>query len=292
LEIQSFDDIADYVDAYRGSEEGEDGRYTPPTEWTDTHVGLRLIAAFDVLARTVANPGPKKIKSALLSIVREWADLVDDETKDRVLYRAKIDKRRSGRHGLIDWESYVDGPTKRLLGDDAAEDLKRCPNQATSLEIDMADEALGWSMTYLQDSPCQADALHLWAWGTAHDRNIAKVLRARCVAADKLIEYRRAELEADRRKRKLAIAREVMSWGNPRIAVAVTQAEADAIPAEMVLRMRTLIWRDGLDTPLPAITRSEVMPDVAFTRSWLDFSRKEAAKRLARALRRDRVIVR
>ena len=292
MESQSFDAISDYVDAYRGSEEGDDGRYTPPTEWTDTHVGLRLIAAFDVLARTVANPGPKNIKSALLSIVREWADLVSDETKDRVLYRAKIDNRRSGRHGLIDWESYVDGPTKRLLGDDAAEDLKRRPNQATSLEIDMADEALGWAGTYLHGNPCQADALQLWAWGTAHDRNIAKVLRARCVAADKLIEYRRAELEADRRKRKLAIAREVMSWGNPRIASAATQAEADAISAEMVLRMRTLICRDGLDTPLPAITRSDVMPDVAFTRSWLDSSRKEAAKRLARALRRDRVIVR
>ena len=292
MEMAAFDNLNEYIDAYRSSESSDDGRYAPPTEWTDTHVGLRLIAAFDVLARTVANPGPKKLKDAWLSIVREWADLVDDETKDRVLYRAKIDKRRSGRHGLIDWESYVDGPTKRLLGDDAAEDLKRRPNQATSLEIDMADEALGWAMRYLQDNPCQADALHLWAWGTAHDRNIAKVLRARCVAADKLIEYRRAELEADRRKRKLAIAREVMSWENHRIAVATTQSEADAIPAEMVLRMRTLIWRDGLDTPVPAIARPDVMPDVAFTRSWLDFSRKEAAKRLARALRRDRVIVR
>ena len=114
MDSQLTYDLNEYVDAYRGSDDIDDGRYVIPTDWVDTHVNYRLVAAFDVLGRTVANPGPKKLKAAWLSIVREWADLVDDETKDRVLYRAKIDKRRSGRHGLIDWESYVDGPTKMV----------------------------------------------------------------------------------------------------------------------------------------------------------------------------------
>lgn len=256
------DDLNSRVAAYFGA--ADDGL---PTRWTPERVMERLVEAFTVIMNTAGRIGPKAHGVAWPSILREFSDYVG---YDKVQYER--DKR--------------------------AEIERNADRAVSSAELSRAEEAIGWASQYLQADPVLADALQLWALCKARHIKIERVLRARCLAAEKLMVATNRAADAAHfdkvQARRRDIARKYAQWANDRLGKS-TGARYDArIRAGAAeLARREIIKAERADPrPSSKMRRSEVMPGRVFTNQWLDRKRKEGAAAVAAALDGDGVVVR
>jgi hypothetical protein len=237
-----------------------------PTFWTPAQVQIRLVSAFGVLRRTSMTIGPKAFGSNWPAIVQETPALAELEEWTRL--RAEWEK---------DVEDRADRPT--------------------SIEIEMAEEALGWGLRYLRDAPLLSDALHLHALCTAFRLNMAKLLRKRCLRAAVLIARRQEDEGRNRAARRLDLASAALAWRNHRLSDAaergvLTVERKERITANARIRLERALHDAGPDVQQIIVRRGDVMPGKVFTRVRLNVWRKEAAAVVAKALRRDKVAVR
>lgn len=231
-----------------------------PSSWTPEHVQVRLVEAFEILSRSGTRVGPRQHANGWPAMVHEFADLVDAQA--RAIAEKEKQQDRAAR--------------------------------PTADELSRMNEALAWPLHHLDGRPLQSDALMLWAYATALDRDMAAMLHQRKKRATALAEEMarrhnapphvdpegvvkdtrdRAVLDAHERRRQ--IAREV--------AATVPAAEALA-----VLRARC---RDAGCLPLQ-VKPHEAMPGRCLSRTNLDRQRKIAAAAVAAGLRRQGTAVR
>jgi hypothetical protein len=254
--------IRDLAAAYADSTEDDPA----PTVWTPAQVQIRLVAAFGVLRRSSMTIGPRQFGSNWPAIVQETPALAEIEEWTRL--RAEWEK---------DVEDRADRPT--------------------SVEIEMAEEALGWGMRYLRDAPLLSDALHLHALCTAFRLNMAKLLRKRCLRAAVLIERRQADEDRNRAARRLDLASGALAWRNRRLSDAaergvLTAERKERITANARIRLERALRDAGPSVQAIIVRRGDVMPGKVFTRVRLNVWRKEGAAVVAKALRKDKVQVR
>jgi hypothetical protein len=128
-----------------------------PAAWSDEYVGLRLIEAFQTLAKLpIERTAPKAFGNGWPSIVRSFADALGAE------------ETREPR----DWSW---GRGREQVG----------PSQLSRMEA-----ALRWPMTYLRGQPNRLKALHVWVVCRAHERSIALELRRRGIPRTTFDRYR------------------------------------------------------------------------------------------------------
>jgi hypothetical protein len=235
-----------------------------PSVWTPAHVQARLVEAFDVLKRTPARIGPATGGNGWPQIVRDFAELIDEEKYADALATGQS-RTIEGMLDLMEQEA------KEILTREAHADLARS-KLPTALEASKADEALAWGMEHLQGAPLQSHALHFWALCQAMNWKAAPILRKRAVRADAMVSYRRERQRSEIIAKWTAWANEGLG-GRLRRAEAINQAAVDL-------------------AGLPRVRRSDVMPDRVFTKQWLDINRKRGAALLAKRLADAKVRVR
>lgn len=249
------DDMGVLSRAYFGAL--EDGL---PTSWTPAHVQTRLIEAFKVIHKTTTRGAPKAFGSNWPNMLREFDDLVDAQSREQM---------------------EIDG----------VEEARRRGLRPTADMIERADEAMGWCARYLAHDQAHADAIQLWAFCKARGFDMRKMLRRRRVAVDIKVQRRQADKDAHRLARRSEIAKEATEWANRRLASATSPEQVERIRANAFVRASRAIEASP-DCTARKVLRQDVMPGRAFTRTWLDAMRKEAANTLASLLNRDGVRVR
>jgi hypothetical protein len=254
--------LRDLARAYADTTEGDPA----PTVWTPAQVQLRLVDAFGVLRRSPMMIGPHGYKTAWPAIVQEMPALAELEEWTRL---------------RAEWEKEVEDRADR----------------PTSVEIEMAEEALGWGMRYLRDAPLLSDALHLYALCTAFRLNMARLLRKRCLRAAVLIKRRQKDENRTRAARRLDLASAALAWRNRRLSDAaergvLTVERKERITANARIRLERALHDAGPAVQQIIVRRGDVMPGKVFTRVRLNVWRKEGAAVVAKALRRDKVQVR
>lgn len=218
-----------------------------PTAWTPEHVRKRLIAAFDVLRRSVGRVGPHEFTSPWPEVYADFKDLLDPQA-----YR---------NHQIRFWS----GSTTRPSAHDIA----------------LMEEALRWPLEFLRDYPKEADALTLFCVARSEDGIIAARLRERVEAAKRRIPV----VIADNRRRRAALARDVAAWANGRLASMTERERAvrhDIIRHNAAIRLeRAIAAAGGLRLDLRP---HDVMPGRVLTREPLDRYRKRGEARISAAL--------
>jgi hypothetical protein len=141
------------LDAYRGSDPDD-----LPLIWTPEHVMVRLVDAYEVLARAPARIYPKAYGNA-------WPAILLNDIERRDLERVE------------DREAAL----RRQLARPSAHDLSRM------------SEALAWPMEHLAGFPLMADAVTLYAFAKAKGLELAPILHRRKIAsADNRCRTRKA----------------------------------------------------------------------------------------------------
>jgi hypothetical protein len=252
-----------YIEAY--AEEGD-----IPAIWTPEHVTYRLVEVFDVLRRTPMRYLPKVYGNAWPTMVREYSDMVDTEK----LAEALVTGQTVTARGMV---QDAEAEARRIAEQEAAEEVERKSKIPLPDEVSRAEEAMCWSMTYLQRRPMQADGLQAWAFCTAGNIPIDVFLRARTAIADAMVHRRKwdslrnsARMIADRANSMMEL--------DPK-SVPSIRARAHAAFKEVAALKLT-------------VQRKDVWPDRVFTQRWLHICRKEGAEEIAFRLRRDGVGVR
>ena len=260
--------------------------YIIPKVWTAVHVCHRMVEAFEVAHYSISRPGPRSHANAWPAMVTEWADLVDEDLRERMTSHMGARQK-----DLVNWEYYVDAQTRRQLESDAAEEARRRPPRLVALAIEMADEALQWASIYLADWPTRADALQIWAFAKARNHDMERMLAARRLAARSLADRQTRELTAIREVRRREIVREATNWANARLASASTPERRDRIRSNALIRAARTIEAEGLNATIQ-VRLQDVMPGKVFAYPSLNAWRKEASAYLADALQKAKVIVR
>ena len=255
MDNAQFDDLNARVDAYRGSD--DDG---VPQSWTPEHVQQRLVRAFDVLKRTPGRVGPSSNSNAWPAMIREFHELVDRQTREQ-------------------------------MERDAAEVIRRKGERPSAIEIQLADEALSWCARYLADEPCLADALQRWAYATARDLNMAKILRKRCILVDAIRARRQKDQDAQQERQRSEVIAESTRWANERLSDTVDADRWGRIRANAIIRIERELERLGIKKRIK-IRRQDVMPGKTFNDESLRNWRKKGAEMVAERLERDRIVVR
>lgn len=142
------------------------GETDVPTEWTPEHVGVRLIEAFEVLSRSVMRPGPRQYANGWPAMVHEFSDMVDAQA--RTLAEKEKQQARVSR--------------------------------PTTDELSRMEEALRWPMDHLAGRPLAADALMLWAYAKAGNRDMDGMLHHRKKRATALAQEMMRRANADPHK--------------------------------------------------------------------------------------------
>ena len=249
-----------------------------PSVWTPTHVGVRLVEAYEVIRQTPLRIRPAQFGTAWPQIVRDYAELVDAER----LAMAEATGSRSTARSIMD---AADQETQRILREDADERLAKESKQPTSEQTSRADEALGWCFAYLQHRPMQAAALQDWAFCQAYELSVAKFLRRRVVAVEAAMAAAE-RYENDRRNRqRRSDAREIAEWANGEIAAGINPVAVKAAAEGMMAT--------AAQNAMPVkLRRKDVCPDKCFTERWMNLNRKNGAAELAAALNKAGVPVR
>lgn len=245
-----------------------------PAAWTPEHVQARLVEAFDILARSGTRVGPRQHANGWPAMVHEFADLVDAQA--RAIAEKEKQQERAAR--------------------------------PTADELSRMNEALAWPLHHLDGRPLQSDALMLWAYATALDRDMAAMLHARkkraTALADEMARRHNAPPHRDDKgvvkdtrdpavleayERRAAIAREVAELANVEMARASLTKHAE-IRAQARAAFLDRCREAGC--PPLQIKPHEAMPGRCLSRTNLDRQRKVAAAAVATGLRRAGVAVR
>lgn len=245
------------------------GESDVPAEWTPEHVGVRLIEAFEVLARSAMRPGPRQFANGWPAMVHEFADMVDAQA--RTLAEKEKQQARAAR--------------------------------PTTDELSRMEEALRWPMDHLAGRPLAADSLMLWAYAKAGNRDMYGMLHHRKKRATALAAEMMRRANADPRKsdcRSLAdqwrvalrrqVAAEVADEGNRALAASGDPAKADGIR----LKARAEFARRCKEINCPPVRYQphQAVPGRALARTTLDRYRKQAMAIVAERLRAAGVVVR
>lgn len=242
-----------------------------PKVWTAAHAANRLVEAFDVLKRTPGRWGPKMFGNGWPQIVRDFAELIDQDKLDEAIRTGQARTAESLFEMLED-------ETQAILRGDADAELRR-PKLPEPDEASRADEALSWGMEHMQGASLQAHALHFWAACTAFNWKAAPILRKRAVAADAMIAYAIDKGKRDIARRWAASANRCLVGANGREDAMLCRYGAfDGAKAEIAA--------------MPKLRRGDVMPDRVFTKQWLDVNRKKGAALLAASLHKAGISVR
>ena len=272
--------------------------YVVPAHWTAYHVAKRLVVSVDIIDATTTAPGPKGHGNGWPAMMREFADLIDEQSMRE--HRAEVERAMLRRK------------------------MRPTPN-----EVGMAEESIVWPAQFLPPGSPEIDALMLWVLSTAKDLNVARILARRRAEADAMIEaIRRARGEVVPKlkpdpERLAALARGVAATANvmidevnvavakARAAVAASKekdkAEQRAVRAAQLAaedvafarrlalaRLKTIAGLKGLISrgPSERIRRSEVMPGKVFGQFTYDEKRKLGAQIIADRLDAAGVVVR
>jgi hypothetical protein len=115
--------------------------HEPPSRWHAGWVAVRLILGYQVLLSVPARFGPAGVPQPWPEILHEFADLVT--------WRRELRARQKS------WLTWSAG------------------------ELATAEEAVGWPLRFLGDSPHRAEAVQVWALTKASRRSLKAVLRSR-----------------------------------------------------------------------------------------------------------------
>ena len=130
-------------------------------EWTHDHVLERIGGGLKAVVLSSGRLGPKTYGSSWPATFRELPPLAELEQW--------LELRR-------DFEAAMHARNERPSAE----------------EIALADEALAWPARYLADAPLQRDAVWLTARTIAFNLKLEKLLRERRIAADLMVEARKA----------------------------------------------------------------------------------------------------
>lgn len=246
--VRLVDELNDRAGAYVA---GQDG----PVIWTPEHVGDRMIAAYDVLARLPISIWPKGAAGYWPEILRDEFELRD---QNRV---AERDARN-----------------------------RRARAAPSSTEHDEMNEALAWPMRYLSpevlpprhrtSAVILADSISIWALYTAREWDMQAFLAERNKAA-----RARARAMMLRGEARRAAAREIAEWANEKMKGLGSLRTPSRV--ERIRKAAQAQFRERAE-PAP----HEAMPGKALNEQSLNKWRKRAATIICEALRRDRVPVR
>jgi hypothetical protein len=267
------------IEAYAGAPGDEDDgdpfqrrEYVVPKVWTPYHVAKRLVVAYDIVEATTSTPGPAAYGNGWPAILREFEDLVDSDAM---------------RHHKVDFEKSI---LRRRL-------------RPTPMEIDMAEESIGWLAEHLTPGSQEIDALSLWTLATAKGLDVSRLLHRRRLMADAMIEAIRPNqigLTVMKKGRLEAAVAGVLFTANRMLEEARQAArdarsdrgskdarEAAAFARKFALaRLRTQVRLEALVTR-PAqkrIRRTDVIPGKVFSQSVYDERRKLGAQIVADSL--------
>lgn len=275
-----------------------------PNVWTPAHVVIRLTEAFSVLHRTSMRIGPKLPGNNWIQIVQ----LVEEDELFAELAKTDIEVAMDYRARQDEQDAMIAARSEQQR-----EEADRQVMVPTALEASKADEAIGWCLSYLEGEPVMADALQLYCKCAAINASAAAALRRRCEIADDLVEQRRAEIKIEaRRDKEIARAlRERTEAVDPKVAVRQTGDDEKRARMRREVLSDVIEWAKGRiirhdDVVVEAkgrlkecgadrkvrVRRQDLIPNRVFTRRWMDVKRKEGAAAIAKALNRDRVVVR
>lgn len=261
--------------------------YIVPSRWTPAHVLHRMAEAYRVIHYTVTRPGPRGMHAAWPSMLREWADLVDESLRERIAGDHERRIRKGERPSPIDWRRQVDGPTIRMLENQSEANLRRSAERPTSSQIQMADEAISWPIEYLAEDPQLSDAVTLWAYCVARGVEMESTLKTRKRLADAVIDDRHNTREAKKELDRAEVRRRSLEWARAEIAAGKPYCD---VSTAAVQRARAEIAERDL-SPALRPRRQDVFPDKVFSRTTLDRLRLLGADLLAERLDRDGVSV-
>jgi hypothetical protein len=244
-----------------------------PVSWTPEHVQGRLVEAFEILSRSGIRVGPGRVGNGWPAMVHEFADLVDAQA--RAIAERERQQQRAAR--------------------------------PTADELSRMNEALAWPMAFLDGKPLQSDALMLWAYATALDRDMAAMLHQRKKRAMKMadeamrrhnaaphvvdgeVKDTRDPLVLQAYARRVEIAREVAAITNVALAKA-DRTTHGSIRAQAQAAFKARCRQEGC-LPL-SLQPHEAMPGRCLSRTNLDRQRKIAAAAVAAKLERSAVVIR
>lgn len=244
-----------------------------PDEWTPEHVGTRLIEAFEILSRSGGRVGPGKVGNAWPEMLIEFADRTDAQA------RSLAEKEWQQSRGSI----------------------------PSADEVSRMNQALRWSMDYLDGRPLTADALMLWAYAKATGRDMDGMLHQRkkraAAMASEMMRRANADPHIDpdgvvrdtrspevlaRNERRRLIAIEIVDGLNAKLAE-TPKNKHDALIKAAHDDLRARCAAEGC---LPAVYRPrDAAPGRVLARTTLDRQRKLGMAIIAAGLRRAGVAV-
>ncbi len=219
--------------------------------WTPEMVGERMIEAIDVLHRSVGRVGPRRVGNGWPAFVREWEDLLDEDS----------------------WRNHQESRSE----------LRPPPDR---FAVSRSDHALEWLNRFLLELPLQRDALWLWAAGQALGRDVEPFLRKRKRLAEAAMPMTLNRINAERERERRKIGRALVAEANARMDLLrgkgkLTPERRARIAREM--HERAVSMCAGI-MPLAEIRPTDAMPDRCLSPRTYHRMRKAALATIADGL--------
>ena len=250
-----------------------------PASWTPEHVTARMVEAFRIERRAPwGRTGPSGAGQAWPSLLIDMAKATDH------LARQTMTEKQLREAGIA---SRDDIETARVFASD-----RPGPDQLSRME-----QALQWPMIYLAGHPREADAITIWTYAKANKSfEIKPFFAERRRQADILARRMSDSInrthpeQAEARRKRLELAREVNAILNNRLASVTCRDEADEAKRDAIHTLAQWCVRDGC-APV-VLTMKQAVPNYCLWWSGLERARKRAALIIAKGLRSDRIPVR
>lgn len=250
----------------------------PPLAWTPEHVQTRYIEALRIVGKLpIAIMGGSG--SAWPSTLIDMAKAFDAEAR-RTLPWTALDKLQIARADEIE-------PAVRFASDGPTPD-----------QISRAEEAISWPMRYLQGEPRLADAFSIFCYAKAFRSFeirpfLAERMRqAQAIAkrqADEINNHSPAHEKARIKRRELA--RDVNEILKGWLATAEDEEHATMMKREALILLRNWCAEAGV-LPIQPKAPHLVVPEFCLHENQVSRGRKRAAALVAKALQKDRAVIR
>lgn len=233
--------------------------------WTHDHVLERISRGLKALVLSTGRHGPKTSGSPWPATFRELPPLAELEQW--------LELRR-------EFEAAMHARNER-------------PSAA---EIALAEEALAWPARYLADEPLQRDAIWLTVRTIAFNLKLEKLLRERRIAADLMVEARKAfapDIVRIYEDDAQEAAAKVAAWANAALAkVSSSRSKIIRIKQGARIRFKREIRAAKAIERITHVRRCDVMPGKLFNQSRVHHHRIAGVEAIMAGLKDDGVKVR
>ena len=162
-------------------------------------------------------------------------------------------------------------------------------------DITLAEEALAWPVRYLADAPLQRDAVWLTVRMIAFNLKLEKLLRERRIAADLMVEARKAfapDIVRIYEDDAQEAAAKVVAWANAAFANVSSRSKIIRIKQGARIRFKREIRKAKAIERITHVRRGDVMPGKLFNQSRVHHHRIAGVEAIIAGLIADRVKVR